>query len=431
MYNDLKPEHVQYLIADPAVNNEFLSKTRELNRRLRKNNLDYKFWDTMTDHQHEIFSDDLFLTGQCAGSVEDYVHGAASSCGCPDVVEDLHHHSPALMQGIERYQNGPAMGMPVAESLSPLNEFIDSQAGLLKEASSAVQKYEQRVVDSLKETGIIGSMKVAHADATGPDAEFIVDGQAFFLEIKLNSKAQMGDTAVRYYPARSDNKFMLAKPDALDEAAQAVVFAALDKKEEDILNWVEALRDPARPASEKWVDNPEKSALGFQTTYRKYQEAKESGLLLKAGAGYGKATPISAPGNVIKRLYASKGVYYIQIGGKGLYYLENNPANLPVPPFDGEINIELRPRPSGRVKTKDLDPETGTKVVTGYKTWESAVEGDDRVVYYGGTYSVTARFVSKDLEPSPFSMDDPGSIQAMLNLRDNSPVEDEEESEDS
>lgn len=431
MYNDLKPEHVQYLIADPAVNNEFISKTKELNRRLRKNNLDYKHWDTMTDHQHEIFSDDLFLTGQCASSVEDYVHGAASSCGCPDVVEDLHHHSPALMQGIERYQNEPAMGMAVAESLSPLNKFIDSQVGILREASKAVQDYEQRVIDSLDETGILGSMEVAHADATGPDAEFVIDGKPFFLEIKLNSKAQMGDTAVRYYPARSEGRFELAKPDALDDEAKTVVFAALGKKEQDILNWVEALRDPARPASEKWVDNPDKSALGFQTTYRKYQEAKDSGLLLKAGAGYGRAAPIAAPSNVIKKLYASKNVHYIQIGGKGLYYLESNPADLPVPPFDGEINIELRPRPSGRIKTKETDPETGKKVVTGYKTWESAVEGDDRVVHYGGTYSVTARFVSKDLAPSPFSMDDPGSIEAMLNLRGNAPIEGDEESEDS
>jgi len=431
MHNDLKPEHVQYLIADPAVNNEFISKTKELSRRLRKNNIDYKFWDSMTDRQHEIFSDDLFLDGQCATSIEDYVHGAVNGCGCPHTVEDLHHHSPALMQGIEKYQNEPSMEVAISESLAPLDDFIDSHATLLTEASSAVQDYEQKVIDALDETGIIGSMAVAHADATGPDAEFVIDGSGFFLEIKLNAKAQMGDTAVRYYPARSSSRFELAKPAALDEEAQAVVFAALGKKEQDILNWVEALRDPARPASEKWVDNPERSALGFQTTYRKYQEAKVSGLLLRAGAGYGKATPISAPANVIKKLYASKNVYYIQIGGKGLYYLESNPADLPIPPFDGEINIELRPRPSGRVKTTEVNQSTGKKVVTGYKTWQSAVDEEDRVVHYGGTYSVTARFVSKDLDPSPFSMDDPGSIEAMLNLRDNTPVEDEKESEDS
>lgn len=419
-------EQAQAMAHKPDISGEYKEKIAELTRRLGANGFNYeRDWDTMAFTAQQAFIEGLFLDGLAATSVDDYVESAAQSCGCPDVVEDLHWHSPALMGEIEKV-NQPAEARYISEGVAALNKMIEVASiahrsaktpdRVLDEASSAVQGYEQRVIDSLNAAGIIGSMEVAHADATGPDAEFVVNGNPYFLEIKLNSNAQMGDTAVRYYPARSQDRFELAKPAALDEEAQTIVFAALDRKEQDILNWVEALRDPARPASEKWVDNAEKSALGFQTTYRRYQDAKASGLLLKAGAGYGKATPITAPANIIKKLYASKNVYYIQIGGKGLYYLESNPANLPIPPFDGEINIELRPRPSGRTKTTEVNPETGEKVVTGYKVWQSAVPGDENVVHYGGSYSVTPRFVSKDLKPSPFSMDDPASIEAMLGI---------------
>ena len=37
----------------------------------------------------------------------------------------------------------------------------------------------------------------------------------------------------------------------------------------------------------------------------------------------------------------------MQIGGAGLFYLDQNPANLPVPKLDGQIEIELRAGRSG------------------------------------------------------------------------------------
>ena len=37
----------------------------------------------------------------------------------------------------------------------------------------------------------------------------------------------------------------------------------------------------------------------------------------------------------------------MQIGGAGLFYLDENPANLPVPKLEGEIDIELRAGRSG------------------------------------------------------------------------------------
>ena len=45
--------------------------------------------------------------------------------------------------------------------------------------------------------------------------------------------------------------------------------------------------------------------------------------------------------------YKKKNIHYIQIGGAGLFYLDRNPANLPVPKLQGEIDIELRAGRSG------------------------------------------------------------------------------------
>ncbi len=58
--------------------------------------------------------------------------------------------------------------------------------------------------------------------------------------------------------------------------------------------------------------------------------------------------------------YKDKGIHYMQIGGAGLFYLDQNPANLPVPKLDGEIEIELRAGRSGSSLNAD-----GTRRVSG------------------------------------------------------------------
>ena len=132
---NLKPHQVDLIITSGPVRDEFAQKVKELDRRLKMNGMDYKQWDTLTDHQHEIFTDNLFLDGECAASPENYVRGAVDSCWCPDVVEDLHHHSPVLMREIEKQQEmAPDMTVKISESLGFLNEFIDRQVDLIQEA---------------------------------------------------------------------------------------------------------------------------------------------------------------------------------------------------------------------------------------------------------------------------------------------------------
>ena len=97
-YTQLRPDQVAILYADSGINHEFARKVQELDRRLQMNGMNYRNWDSLTDRQQSIFSDDLFLKPTCASSVENYVDGAVESCGCEDTEEELHHHSPSLMK---------------------------------------------------------------------------------------------------------------------------------------------------------------------------------------------------------------------------------------------------------------------------------------------------------------------------------------------
>ena len=126
MDKKLRPEQIDILVGTPAVNDEFSRKVKELDRRLQANGMSYRDWETLNDRQHEVFTDNLFLDGECATTVDDYVRGAADSCGCPDTEEDLHHHSPVLMREIEKQQEMlPDMKVKIGEGLDNLNEIID------------------------------------------------------------------------------------------------------------------------------------------------------------------------------------------------------------------------------------------------------------------------------------------------------------------
>jgi len=110
--------------------------------------------------------------------------------------------------------------------------------------------------------------------------------------------------------------------------------------------------------------------------------------------------------------YKSKEVEYIQIGGKGLYYLSSNPANLPIPQLgDTGLVIEMRPGKSG--SKKRIDPETGEKVRV--RTPSDTGEGD--FIKASAPFRTSARLDGAGLAQSPYTLDDPESILAMMEER--------------
>ena len=182
--------------------------------------------------------------------------------------------------------------------------------------------YESEIIEGLKSAGIAGDiLEPAGASATGADADFIVNGEKYLLEVKKDAEAQMGGTSVRYI----DGEFEMVS-DAVDDGTTQLVIAALETKKDDIEILLRAI-----------------GGKKFPTTCDKYTwtVAKEKGLLKPINSKISRNTKF------IIDHYKNKGIHYMQIGGAGLFYLDRNPANLPVPKLEGNIDIELRAGRSG------------------------------------------------------------------------------------
>jgi len=193
-------------------------------------------------------------------------------------------------------------------------------------------KYEQRVVDTLVSTGLSGNItESAGASSTGSDADIVVNGKSYLVEVKQTSKAQMGGTSL-----------------AFDGAFRAIGDAVSAETEEELCSKMEFKRQ----SLQELLDFVGATSFPFCCKKEVWEEAREKGLLIPINS------KIKSDAEFICNHYRNKGVHYIQIGGSGLFHMGENPANLPVPKLEGDINLEVRAGRSGSRKLKD-----GTKVV--------------------------------------------------------------------
>ena len=123
---NLPQQSIEQILGSSAVNREFGEKIKELDRRLKMNGMSYPGYESMTDRQQEILTQGLFLEPESAIGMDEYVKTAVDNCGCEDVKEDLHHHSPILMREIETEKEKlPDLKIRIGESLSGLDQAID------------------------------------------------------------------------------------------------------------------------------------------------------------------------------------------------------------------------------------------------------------------------------------------------------------------
>ena len=149
---DLSQQAIDQILGNAAVGHEFGEKIKELDRRLGMNGMSYSGYDGLTDRQQEIFSQGLFLEPESAMDLREYVMSAVDSCWCPDVVEDLHHHSPMLMREIEAEQEKlPDMTVRIGEGISGLDQAID----LLLEQILQEQEQEQADYSTMSKAQLI------------------------------------------------------------------------------------------------------------------------------------------------------------------------------------------------------------------------------------------------------------------------------------
>ena len=182
--------------------------------------------------------------------------------------------------------------------------------------------YENTVIESLRSAGIAGEiLEGAGASSSAADADFVVDGNNYLLEVKKDADAQMGGTSVRY----DDGEFEIVS-DSVDDGTASLIIAALAPKKGHIESLLRAI-----------------GGNKFPTTCDKYTwtVAKNKGLLKPINS------KIRCGSKFIIDHYKDKGINYMQIGGSGLFYLDQNSANLPIPKLQGDIDIELRAGRSG------------------------------------------------------------------------------------
>lgn len=252
----------------------------------------------------------------------------------------------------------------------------ESTEHLEEKMSAGGFEYENKVINALMAAKAAGNIKKgAGANAAAADADMNIFGKIFDVEVKLNRNAQMGGSSVRY---NKSGGIDLVSP--LEEDTEAILVDAVKSKS----NEINALLDYLAEQDPEQI-NARAVKFPMSCTKDAWSKAQQANKLVN--------TKIPLTAEFIAKHYAKKGIYYIQIGGSGLFYLSKNPANLPVPKLEGNVMIEIR---SARSGSKVL--ASGIKVV-------------------GAGIRVQGRLKAKNT--SPFTLDDPNSIHKMLEATKN------------
>jgi hypothetical protein len=244
-------------------------------------------------------------------------------------------------------------------------------------------EYENKVLREIKKQikGTKGlyikeGASTAAFSAHEPDLVLMTKSKPINIEIKQDSKAQMGGTSYNY-DMKTKNFTLAGKPidDSLDKEFKQIL-AGKTKDLNSLLNYV------------KKNDHPElaKNVKGLTLSASKgmWETLTREGYLVPLNA------KIQTPINFLYEHYHKKNCYYIQIGGSGLYYLKKNPLKLPVPQLDMDFNIEIRLGRGGARRSSSLKLDVAS-----------------------GNLRVQGRLGGK-LKPSPYSLDKPGDFTKLF-----------------
>lgn len=222
-----------------------------------------------------------------------------------------------------------------------LNESI-GQAGL---------DYELKVHSAMKAAKIpelnAGDKPGAGFSNVGAgDIEASYKGKAFNIEIKASAKDQMGGGSFRYDMAtKTFTPVKELDPEDLD-----LLMSAAKEKIDDIDNYIKAARKLDPVEYHKNING-----IPLKVSKEGREELKKKGLLAKINKNVKTQT------NFIIKHYNKKGVFYINVGGAGLFYMGKNPLKLPVPELKGEIQVEMRLGFSGGKLKFPTDPPTDAR----------------------------------------------------------------------
>lgn len=180
-------------------------------------------------------------------------------------------------------------------------------------------QYEKNLFNLLRENNFISECfsenDIAGSDNKSPDLIINLNGKDINTEVKLNSSAQGGGTSVRY----QNGDFSLVKK--VVGVNEENIYHLLKSKKNDIANM---------------LDFHNATSIPFTTTKNLWNKSVEKGLLSKINCS------IECDSSFIENHYVNKEVFYIHIGGKGLYYMYEDIANLGVPRLKCKSRLEIR-----------------------------------------------------------------------------------------
>ena len=233
------------------------------------------------------------------------------------------------------------MFMDTFKEFTLFEEKVAGQKGL---------DYELKIYKAIQQSGVDfftpGSKPSAGFSNVGAgDIEGTLNGKPFNIEVKLSADDQMGGGSFTYDMARKS--FAAAK--TMDPADEELLLSAVKQKTQALDNYIMAARrlDPVKY-------HKDISGVPIKISKAGRDILKAEGLLKDIN------TKVITDARFIEKHYNKKGVYYIQIGGAGLFYLGRNIYKLPVPRLSGEIQVEIRLAYSG---TKGKFPD-GTETRT-------------------------------------------------------------------
>lgn len=244
-------------------------------------------------------------------------------------------------------------------------------------------EYENKVLKEVKKQ-IKGSKSLiikegastAAFSAHEPDLVLLNKGKPLNIEIKQDSKAQMGGTSYNY-DMKSKNFTLAGKP--IDQSLDKEFKEILKGKTKDLNSLLNYVKKNDHPELSKKV-----SGLTLSASKGMWERLTSEGYLVPLNA------KIETPIQFLHEHYAKKNCYYIQIGGSGLYYLKKNPLKLPIPQLNMTFNIEIRLGRGGSRRLSSLKLDVAS-----------------------GNLRVQGRLGGK-LAPSPYSLDRPGDFEKLF-----------------
>jgi len=250
-------------------------------------------------------------------------------------------------------------------------------------------EYERKVLSALVAAQIPGlefeiDSSAGFSNQGAGDIEAMYNGKKFNIEVKSGGKDQMGGTSIRCN--FETDTYEIVNFDAVDPAAIPYYKAAASEKKDAFIAWKQFIQQ--QEPVELHARMPNAIPPG-PVAKDAWTAARQQGLLVP----FNKTEQFSGIKNIIAH-YNKKGVYYIQIGGAGLFYLGRDDVKLGVPPLEAQMQVEFGFRPSGSKPSAKY----GIRVV-------------------GAGYRCQGRLKSK--VKSPYTLDDPNSIRELFGQLNN------------